>query len=251
MSGHNKWSTIKHKKGKADAVRGKAFTKIGREIMTAARIGGGDPGGNPRLRTALLAARAVNMPSDNVQRAIKKGTGELEGVSYEEYRYEGYGPNGVAVLVDVLTDNKNRTVADVRHLFTKHNGSLGETGCVGWMFNRKGTIVVSKEVIGEEALVDAAIEAGAEDVSNDPDSTEFEIRCDADVFEDVRKTLEEKKVSLVSAEVGMVPQTTVHMEGKQAEQMLRMMNALDENDDVQKVWANFDISDEDLESFQG
>src|SRR3989304_8139255 len=166
MSGHNKWSSIKHKKGKADAQRGKAFTKITRELITAARIGGGDPGGNARLRAAMLAARAVNMPNDNIQRAIKKGTGELEGVSYEEYMYEGYGPHGVAVLVKVLTDNKNRTVADLRHTFTKYNGNLGETGCVNWMFDKKGTIRVLKEAVGEERLMELALDLAADDAQN-------------------------------------------------------------------------------------
>src|SRR5512145_2843286 len=244
MSGHNKWSSIKHKKGKADAARGKAFTKITRELITSARIGGGDPNGNARLRAAMLAARAVNMPGDNIQRAIKKGTGDLEGVSYEEYMYEGYGPSGVAVLVKVLTDNKNRTVADIRHTFTKHNGSLGETGCVNWMFSKKGSIAVPKEGVDEEKLIEIALELGADDVANDPESHEYEIQCEQDVFEDIKKGLLEKGIKIGTAEVAMVPQTTVHLEGKPAEQMLRLMNALEESDDVQSVWANFDISDE-------
>jgi len=249
VSGHNKWSSIKHKKGKADAQRGKAFTKITREIITAAKIGGGDPGGNARLRQAILAAKAVNMPNDNVSRAIKKGTGELEGVSYEEFLYEGYGPNGVAVLVKVLTDNKNRTVADIRHIFTKYSGNLGETGCVNWMFGKKGTITVPKDATGEEKLIDIALDLGAEDVSNDPESHEYEVRCEPEVFEDVKKGLEDRGVKVASAEVAMVPQTTVHLEGKAAETMLKMMNALEESDDVQNVWANFDISDEAMEAF--
>ncbi len=251
MSGHNKWSSIKHKKGKADAIRGKAFTKITRELITAARIGGGDPSGNARLKTAILAAKAVNMPNDNIQRSIKKGTGELEGVTYEEYMYEGYGPNGVAVLLKVLTDNKNRTVADIRHIFTKHNGSLGETGCVNWMFSKKGTVAVPKEGVDEEKLIEIALDLGAEDVSNDPESHEYEVQCDADSFEDIKKGLQEKGIRIGSAEVAMVPQTTVHLEGKSAEQMLRLMNALEESDDVQNVWANFDISDEAMEAFGG
>lgn len=251
MSGHNKWSSIKHKKGKADAQRGKAFTKITREIITAARIGGGDPAGNNRLRAAISAAKAVNMPNDNIQRAIKKGTGELEGVSYEEGFYEGYGPHGVAVLVKVLTDNRNRTVADVRHLFSKHNGSLGETGCVNWMFSKQGSITVPKDAIGEEALIEIALEAGADDVANDPESHEYEVRCEPEAFEDVKRALEEKGVRIATAEVAMVPQSTVHLEGKAAEQMLRLMSALEESDDVQNVWANFDISDEAMEAFGG
>src|SRR5512134_2316840 len=203
MSGHNKWSSIKHKKGKADAQRGKAFTKITRELITAARIAGGDAAGNARLRAAIQAARAVNMPNENVQRAIKKGTGDLEGVSYEEFMYEGYGPSGVAVLVKVLTDNKNRTVADLRHTFTKYNGNLGETGCVNWMFGKKGTIGVLKKSVGEEKLMDLALELGADDVDNDPESHEFEVRCEPEVFEDVKKGLEEKGVAISTAEVAM------------------------------------------------
>jgi YebC/PmpR family DNA-binding regulatory protein len=178
MSGHNKWSSIKHKKGKADAQRGRMFTKITREIITAAKIGGGAPDGNARLRAAILAAKAVNMPNDNISRAIKKGTGELEGVSYEEFMYEGYGPNGVAVLVKVLTDNKNRTVADIRHIFAKYNGNLGETGCVNWMFTKKGTITVPKEGIDEEKLIEIALDAGADDVAKAPESHEYEVRCE-------------------------------------------------------------------------
>ena len=249
MSGHNKWSSIKHKKGKTDAIRGRAFTKITREVITAAKIGGGDPEGNSRLRAAILAAKAVNMPNDNISRAIKKGTGELEGVSYEEYMYEGYGPNGVAVLVKVLTDNKNRTVADLRHTFTKYNGNLGETGCVNWMFGKKGSIGVLKESVSEEKLMELALDLGADDVDSDPESHEFEVRCEPEVFEDVKKGLEGKGVKISTAEVAMVPQTTVHLEGKPAETMLKMMNALEESDDVQNVWSNFDISDEDMEAF--
>jgi YebC/PmpR family DNA-binding regulatory protein len=251
MSGHNKWSSIKHKKGKADAQRGRAFTKITRELITAAKIGGGDPSGNSRLRVAIAAAKAVNMPNDNISRAIKKGTGELEGVTYEEYLYEGYGPGGVAVLVEVLTDNKNRTVADIRHLFTKHNGNLGEAGCVAWMFAKKGTVSVPRKAIAEEALIDLAVELGAEDVVSDPESDEYEIRCEADAFEGVKRGLEERKIGMSAAEVGMVPQSTVPLEGKSADQMLRLMNGLEESDDVQHVWANFDISDEAMEAFGG
>lgn len=251
MSGHNKWSSIKHKKGKADAARGKAFTKITRELITAARIGGGDPAGNARLRAAINAARAVNMPNENIQRAIKKGTGELEGVAYEECIYEGYGPNGVAVLVKVLTDNKNRTVADIRHIFSKYNGNLGETGCVNWMFSKKGTISVPKDAVAEERLLELALELGAEDVVSDPEAHEYEVRCEPERFEEIKKGLEDAGVRISSAEISMVPQTTVHLEGKAADQMLRLMNALEESDDVQNVWANFDISDEAMEAFGG
>ncbi|MBK5095681.1 MAG: YebC/PmpR family DNA-binding transcriptional regulator [Deltaproteobacteria bacterium] len=251
MSGHNKWGSIKHKKGKVDAQRGKAFTKITRELITAAKIGGGDPDGNSRLRQAITAARAVNMPNDNISRAIKKGTGELEGVTYEEYLYEGYGPHGVAVLVKVLTDNKNCTVADVRHIFSKHNGNLGEAGCVNWMFSKKGSFTVPKESIAEEKLIDLAIEAGAEDVVSDPEAHEYEIRCEPESFEGVKRGLEEEGVATHTAEVAMLPQSTVHLEGKAADQVLRLMNALEESDDVQNVWANFDISDEAMEAFGG
>jgi len=251
MSGHNKWSSIKHRKGKADAQRGRAFTKITRELITAAKIGGGDPEGNSRLRQAINAARAVNMPNDNITRAIKKGTGELEGVSYEELLYEGYGPSGVAVLVKVLTDNKNRTVADIRHIFSKNHGNLGETGCVNWLFSRKGSITIPKKSIAEEKLIELAIELGAEDVVNDPEAHDFEVRADADRFEDLKRGLEEKGVKSNTAEVAMLPQSTIHLEGKAADQMLRLMNALEESDDVQNVWANFDISDEAMEAFGG
>jgi YebC/PmpR family DNA-binding regulatory protein len=251
MSGHNKWSSIKHKKGKADAQRGKAFTKITREIITAAKIGGGDPEGNARLRAAILAAKGVNMPNDNISRAIKKGTGDLEGVSYEEFMYEGYGPSGVAVLVKVLTDNKNRTVAEVRHILAKYNGNLGETGCVNWMFSKKGSVNVSKEGVEEEGLIEIALDLGADDVANDPESPEFEVRCEPEVLEDVKKGLEDRGMKVASSEVAMVPQTTVHLEGKTAESMIKLMNALEESDDVQNVWANFDISDEAMEAFGG
>ena len=251
MSGHNKWSSIKHRKGKADAQRGRAFTKITRELITAAKIGGGDPDGNARLRSAIAAARVVNMPNDNIQRAIKKGTGELEGVTYEEYLYEGYGPHGVAVLVKVLTDNKNRTVADIRHIFSKHNGNLGEAGCVNWMFSKQGSVTVRKGSVEEEKLFDLAIELGAEDVVNDPEAREYEIRCEPEVFDELKRGLEEKGVAIHTAEVAMLPQSTVHLEGKAADQMLRLMSALEESDDVQNVWANFDISDEAMEAFGG
>ena len=249
MAGHSKWKQIKRKKAVTDQRRGAAFTKLIKEITVAARQGGGDPAGNARLRVAIDAARQGNMPLDNIERAIKKGTGELEGVSYEEFLYEGYGPNGVAVLVKVLTDNKNRTVADIRHIFSKYNGNLGESGCVNWMFSKKGSVTVPKEGIDEEKLIEIALELGADDVANDPEAHEYEVRCEAEVFEDVKKGLEERGVKVASAEVAMVPQTTVHLEGKPAETMLRMMSALEESDDVQNVWANFDISDEDMEAY--
>src|SRR4030066_968025 len=243
MSGHNKWSSIKHRKGKADAQRGRAFTKITRELITAAKIGGGDPEGNSRLRQAINAARAVNMPNDNITRAIKKGAGERGGVVYEELLYEGYGPSGVAVLVKVLTDNKNRTVADIRHIFSKNHGNLGETGCVNWMFSRKGSITVPKKGIAGEKLLGLAIELGAEDVVNDPEAHEYEIRCEPDGFEELKQGLGEKGVAFHPSEVGVLPPSTVHLEGKAADQMLRLMNALEESDAVQNVWGNFAISD--------
>ena len=248
MSGHSKWSTIKRKKGAADAKRGKIFTKLIREIATAARMGGGDPDSNPRLRLAVDTAKAASMPAENIDRAIKKGTGELEGVTYEEYLYEGYGPQGVAVLVKVLTDNKNRTVADVRHIFSKHNGNLGEAGCVNWMFSKKGSFTVAKESIAEEKLIDLAVETGAEDVVSDPEAHEYEIRCEPENFEGVKRGLEEEGVAIHTAEVAMLPQSTVHLEGKAADQMLRLMSALEESDDVQNVWANFDIEEKEIEA---
>ena len=245
MSGHSKWSTIKHKKGAADARRGKIFTKLIKEITVAARMGGGDAGGNPRLRSAVAAAKAENMPKDNIDRAIKKGTGELPGVSYEEATFEGYGPGGVAVLVEILSDNRKRTVADIRHVFSKNAGNLGEAGCVSWMFDKKGLIVFEKEKIDEDKLINLALEAGAEDV-RDTDK-EYEIITEPSAFEPVRKKLEESNLKPSFAEVSMVPQSTVRLVGKEAHQMLRLMESLEDSDDVQHVYANFDIPDEELE----
>lgn len=245
MSGHSKWATIKRKKGKADAERGKLFTRVIKEITVAAREGGGDPEGNARLRSAIAAAKAANMPADNIKKGIMKGTGELPGVSYESANYEGYGPGGVAVLVDVLTDNKNRTVAEIRHLFTKNGGSLGEAGCVGWMFQKRGYITVPKANATEEALLEIIIEAGAQDMESGRDF--YEITIPFTEFEKVRRALESKSIPIESAEVTMVPQTTVKLEGKQAEQMLRLMEAIEDHDDVQKVYANFDIEEEIME----
>ena len=245
MSGHSKWSTIKRKKGAADAKRGKVFTKIIKEIMVAARMGGGDLNSNPRLRTAILAAKAENMPKDNIDRAIKKGTGELEGVTYEEITYEGYGPGGVAMLVQVLTDNKNRTVADVRHIFSKHNGNLGETGCVSWMFENKGLILTDKAGVEEDKLLEVALDAGALDVKDN--GKEFEVTVSPASYEGVKKKIEEAKIKPTFAEVTMVPQTTIKLAGREAEQMLKLMEGLEDSDDVQKVYANFDIADEEME----
>jgi YebC/PmpR family DNA-binding regulatory protein len=249
MSGHNKWSTIKHKKGAADAKRGKLFSKIIKEITVAARMGGGDMEGNARLRSALLSAKAANMPKDNIDRAIKKGTGELEGYNLEEITYEGYGPGGVAVLVNVMTDNKNRAVADIRHLFSKYNGNLGETGCVNWMFNKKGFASVEKSAAEEETLYDVALDAGADDISDTGDA--YEILIAPEDIEKLREALEVKKIVYNQLEVQMVPQTNVTLTGKQAQQALKLLDALEELDDVQSISSNFDISDEDMAQMQG
>jgi YebC/PmpR family DNA-binding regulatory protein len=246
MSGHSKWSSIKHKKGAADAKRGKVFSKLIKEITVAARLGGGDPDGNPRLRTAISAAKAENMPKDNMERAIKKGTGELEGVSYEEASYEGYGPGGVAVLVDCLTDNKNRAVADVKHLFERNGGTLGEPGCVAWMFEQRGLIVFDKDKVDEEQLFELALEAGADDVKEE--ETEFNVTTDPSDFEMVKKSFDDAGLSYTFSEVTMIPKNTVKVEGKKAQQMVNLMQALEDNDDVSNVYANFDISDEVLEA---
>ena len=244
MSGHNKWSTIKHKKGAADAKRGKIFTKIIKEISVAAKLGGGDPGANPRLRTAVDKAKAENMPKDNIERAIKKGAGGMEGVTYEEITYEGYGPNGAAVLVEVMTDNRNRTVSDVRSIFTKCNGNMGESGCVSWLFDKKGLIAYPKSVDFDK-LFEAALEAGAEDVSEQDD--QIEVTTDPSGFNDVKDLLEKAGFKHESAEITMIPQTMVALDGKNAENMLKLMDRLEDNDDVQNVYANFDISTEEME----
>ena len=246
MSGHSKWATIKHKKAAVDARRGKVFTKLIRELTSAARMGGGDADSNPRLRTAVAAAKTANMPSDTIQRAIKKGTGELPGEVYEEITYEGYGAGGVAILVDVLTDNKNRTVAEIRHLFAKHGGNLGESGCVAWMFARKGVITLNTNQIDEDTLLELVLEAGGDDVKTEVDV--YEIVTAPEAFEDVLRALEQKELTLDVAEVTMMPQNTVPVEGKQAEQVLRLMEALDDQDDVRKAHANFDISDEVMDA---
>jgi len=242
MSGHSKWSSIKHKKGAADAKRGKVFTKLIKEITVAARFGGGDPTANPRLRSAIVEAKNENMPKDNIERAIKKGTGELEGVNYEEATYEGYGPGGAAVFVESLTDNKNRAVAEIRHIFSKSGGNLGENGCVSWMFDTKGYIVVEKTGENEERVMETAIDAGAEDVREN--ETELEVIADPKDFEAIHAAIKEAGIPTIVAEVTMLPQTTVDLEGKEAEQMMRLMDALDDCDDVQKVYTNADIPDD-------
>jgi len=245
MSGHSKWSSIKHKKGAADAKRGKVFTKLIKELSVAARLGGKDADSNPRLRTAIAAAKAENMPKENIERAIKKGTGEIEGVTYEEFTYEGYGPGGVAVLVDVLTDNKNRAVADIRHIFERHGGNLGESGCVSWMFSQKGLIVFPKGQTDEEKLFELALDAGAEDINESDD--EYEVTTDPPSFEQIKVTLENADLKPTYAEITMIPSTTVNLEAKQAQQMLSLMELLEDNDDVNHVYANFDISDKVME----
>lgn len=242
MSGHSKWSTIKRKKGKLDAARGKIFTKLIREITTAARNGGGDENANPRLRSAIAAAKAANMPLANMEKAIKKGTGELPGVIYEEKSYEGYGPGGVAIMIDTLTDNTNRTTAEVRHALTKFGGNLGETGCVGWMFESKGLIAISVDAVDEETLMDLALEAGADDFSLEGDV--FEIVTAPDAFDAVKAAIDNANIETMSAEVTKIPQNTVKVEGKQADIIIRVMDMLDDIEDVQQVYANFDMDDE-------
>jgi YebC/PmpR family DNA-binding regulatory protein len=246
MSGHSKWSTIKRKKGALDAKRGKIFTKLIKEIMVAARMGGGDIDGNPRLRSAVIAAKAENMPKDNIERAIKKGSGELGGAVYDEILYEGYGPGGVAVLVETMTDNKNRTVADVRHFFAKNNGNLGENGCVGWMFDKRGVISVDAAGMDEEKLMELALEAGAEDVVNEDGS--FQIYTAPEDFNAVVEQLEKSKVQVSEASILMVPKNTIEVtEEKTASNLLKLLESLEDHDDVQKVHANFDISEELME----
>jgi YebC/PmpR family DNA-binding regulatory protein len=242
MSGHSKWSTIKHKKAAQDAKRGAMFTKVIKELTVAARMGGGDVDMNPRLRTAVLKAKAVNMPQDTMQRAIMKGTGELPGVNYEEITYEGYGPGGVAMIVTVLTDNRNRTVAEIRKIFSKNGGNLGESGCVAWMFQKKGLIVVDKDKVDEDELFTIALEAGAEDVR--PADAMYEVITSVEDFEPVKQGIITKGIEPSSSEVSLLPQTTVRLEGSQARQLLKLMDELEVHDDVQNVYANFDIPDE-------
>jgi YebC/PmpR family DNA-binding regulatory protein len=248
MSGHNKWSSIKHKKAKVDAQRGRIFTKLIKEITVAARLGGGDESANPRLRAAIAAAKAHNMPAANIERAIKRGTGELPGVHYEEVTYEGYGPGGVAIMIEALTDNKNRTVAELRHLFSKHNGNLAESGSVSWIFEKKGVILVKADQVSEDDLMMVVLDAGAEDIKSDGHS--YEVLTEPENFEAVKKAIEEAGIPIDSAEVTMYPKTTVKVEGKQAEQLLKLMDALDDHDDVQHVYANFDIDVKLMEELQ-
>ena len=245
MSGHSKWSTIKHKKAATDAKRGKIFTKLIKEITVAAREGGGDPEANPRLRTAVNNARAQNMPNDTIERGIKRGTGQLPGVSFEEITYEGYGPKGVAVIVQVVTDNRNRSTADLRYIFSKNGGNLGEKGCVAWLFDKKGLIVIDKDKFDEDELIMIALDAGADDVQTTEDS--YEILTSPQDFENVKNAIEEANIEPTLAELSMIPQTTVKLDGKEALQMLKLMESLEEHDDVQNVYANFDIPDDIIE----
>ncbi len=247
MSGHSKWHSIKHKKAAQDAKRGKIFTKIIKEIAVAARLGGGDPDANSRLRKAIADAKAVNMPADNIKRAIQKGTGQLEGVSYEETAYEGYGPGGVAIYVEVLSDNKNRTVSELRHIFTKNSGHIGESGCVAWMFNRKGYIVIEQEKASEDELLEVILDAGAEDLRED--GSNYEIFTPPEDYEAVVNALKEHDIELAASNLGYIPQNYVKLEGKQAQQLLKLMEELEDHDDVQNVWANFDIDEEEIAKY--
>ncbi len=246
MSGHSKWSTIKHKKGAADARRGKIFTKLIKEITTAARTGGGDPEANPRLRVAVLKAKSENMTKENIEKAIKRGAAAQDGgEAYEEYTYEGYGPGGVAVLVEALTDNKNRTTAEIRHIFSRYNGNLGEAGSVAWIFSKKGYLSFDRKAVNADKIMEIALDAGAEDVTEDEDN--IEVLTNAASFEAVKKVFDQNNLKYVVAEIGMVPQTSVKLEGRSAETMLKLMETLEDSDDVQNVHANFDISTQEME----
>lgn len=249
MSGHSKWATIKHKKAATDARRGKAFTKLIREISIAARVGGPDADSNPRLRTAIQAAKAENMPNENIERAIQRGSGQLEGEHYEEVMFEGYGPGGVGMLVQVVTTNRNRVVSDIRHLMSKHGGNLAETGAVGWMFQRKGDLYVPKEAADEDKLLSIVLDAGAEDVRDDGSS--WEVLTPPESFEAVREALVAAGIEPSSAEVGWLPQNYVTLTGSAAQQMLRLVEALEENDDIQHVFANFDIDEKEIQAAVG
>jgi YebC/PmpR family DNA-binding regulatory protein len=247
MSGHSKWSSIKHKKAARDAKRGKVFTKLIKEITIAARLGGGDINANPRLRTAVAAAKAQSMPNDNIDRAIKKGTGELGGGQLEQVTYEGYGPGGVALIMDALTDNRNRTVSEIRFIMSKHRGNLGEAGCVAWMFKKHGLISIDRNGVDEDRLMELALEAGADDVTGDGDS--FQVVSPLDSFSAVRDSIEKTGITVVNAEVTMVPENTVKVTGHQAEQVLKLLEDLEDHDDIQSVSANFDIDEELMAQF--
>jgi YebC/PmpR family DNA-binding regulatory protein len=246
MSGHSKWHTIKHKKGAADAKRGKIFTRIIKELTVAARGGGGDPDTNPRLRTIIADAKAVNMPQDNIKRAIRRGTGEEPGVSYEEAQYEAYGPGGTGVIMDVLTDNKNRTVGELRHVLTKWGGNLAETNAVAWMFTKRGYIVIAKSKANEDALMSAVLDAGGDDLQDDGDN--WEVLSSPDTFQAVLEAVKKLGIEPDAAEVSMLPQNHIKLEGKAAQQMVRLMEALDDHDDIRHVWSNFDIEEKEIEA---
>jgi YebC/PmpR family DNA-binding regulatory protein len=246
MSGHSKWHTIKHKKGAADARRGKVFTRLIKELTVAARAGGGDPDANPRLRTIIAEAKSVNMPADNIKRAIQRGTGELPGVSYEEVTYEGYGPGGAALIIEVLTDNKNRTVGEMRHLLTKHGGNLGEANSVAWMFHKKGYIVIEKSKADEETLIAAALDAGADDLRDDGDN--WEVVSAPDAFQHVLEAIKALSIEPAAAEIAMLPQNYVKLEGKPAQQMIKLIEVIEEHDDTKKVWSNADIEEKEIEA---
>jgi YebC/PmpR family DNA-binding regulatory protein len=245
MSGHSKWHSIRHKKGATDAKRGKIFSRLNKELMVAARLGGGDPASNPRLRQAIATAKSENMPKDNIERAIKKGTGELEGINYEEYVYEGYAPGGVALLIEVMTDNKNRAAADIRYVFNKRGGSLGEAGCVAWMFEKKGLIVFEQNQVAEDEVLEVALEAGADDVITAED--QYEVHTELAMFESVKQAFDYQELRYTMAEITMMPQNTVKIDDESmAVQVLKLMEAIEDADDVQKVYANFDIPDKIL-----
>jgi YebC/PmpR family DNA-binding regulatory protein len=247
MSGHSKWAQIKHKKAATDVKKGKVFSKLAKEISVAARLGGGDPGGNPRLKTVMEKAKEVNMPSENIKRAIQKGTGELPGTSYEEMVYEGYGPGGAAVLINTLSDNKNRTVSELRHLMSKNGGALGETGCVSWIFDKKGYVLVDKKTADEDAVMSVALEAGALDMKNEPKEENYEIITAPEDLNTVVKALRDAAIETALAEVTMLPKNYVILDPRQGEQMTRLMESLEDHDDVQNVYSNFDIPEEVLE----
>ena len=246
MSGHSKWHSIRHKKAATDAKRGKVFTRLIKEISVAARIGGGDVDSNPRLRTAIQAAKSANMPQNNISRAIKKGTGELPGQHYEAATYEGFGPGGVAVYLETLSDNKNRTVAEIRHLFSKHGGNLGESGSVNWMFERKGYIAIGRDAISEDELLEITLEAGAEDLQTSADT--YEVYTPFEAFEAVRQAIESVSIEMETAELTMIPSNAIRLEGKQAERMLHLMEVLEDHEDVQNAYANFDIDEKEMEA---
>jgi YebC/PmpR family DNA-binding regulatory protein len=246
MSGHSKWASIKHKKGALDAKRGKIFTRIIKELTVAARAGGGDPDMNPRLRTIIADAKAQNMPAENIKRAIRRGTGEEPGVSYEEAQYEAYGPGGAAVIMDVLTDNKNRTVGELRHMLTKHGGTLAEANAVAWMFSKRGYIVIEKSKAAEETLMAAVLDAGADDLRDDGDN--WEVLTSPETFNDVHEAVKKLGIPTETAEISMIPQNYLKLEGKQAQQMIKLMDALDDQEDIRHVWSNFDVEEKEIEA---